>query len=280
MDGTFRVFSGISLIVLSFLLSSCGRGEVNNLSSSFPIEDAPPPDLNLPDDKAEDTSQAVGFYAKGSIISAVYLPFESPAHLKIFRLRHRSWGTKTLINTIVTAAASFRKQFPFGDRVQIGDMSSRDGGPLARHSSHQNGLDADVAYLQMNFVERNPDVYGNAGFAESFVVGGKVTTNFDIKRNWYLLKEVVLQKNVGRIFVDPKIKQTFCELNKVIDPKADLVIRTAVLRRLRPYPNHADHFHMRIDCPLRDGRCQAQEEPPAGSGCSSIGMVSFDEHEL
>jgi len=267
MEGT-RVRLGLSLLLLT--LSACGADGVG--SYSLPIKD--------PISKDGDPSEAIGFYSDGSLIDGMNLPKESSAHLKIFRLRSRGWGTKSLIDTIVNSAAAFRKKFPKGDRVQIGDMSAHEGGTLSRHASHQNGLDADVAYLTKNHKEYDPNVLGEAGFTENFVVGGKITKNFDTTRNWFLLKEIVLQKGVGRIFVDPKIKKKFCDKNLTIDAKADLSTRTEVLRRLRPYPNHDDHFHMRIECPARDGRCVAQEEPPVGSGCDMIESVSFDEHEL
>ncbi len=278
MDGTIRI---VGLALFTLVLSACGQGAVNATSTSLPVSEFPGgPTPDDPADDMVDKSQAVGFYSSGSLIGASNLPLESFAHLKIFRPRNRGWGTQTLVNTIVNAATAFRKQFPVGDRVQIGDMAAHEGGQLASHASHQNGLDADVAYLKANFKERNPNLIGDHGFEEVFVSGGKVTTNFDTTRNWFLLKEVVLRKNIGRIFVDPKIKQLFCDRNLAVDSKATLAVRTEVLRRLRPYPNHDDHFHMRIACPSRSGRCVGQEEPPAGSGCTSIEMVSFDEHEL
>jgi len=148
------------------------------------------------------------------------------------------------------------------------------------HSSHQNGLDADVAYLRMNRVERNPDLWGTKGFEESFVANGKVTKNFDLKRNWFLLREVVSNGNVSRIFVGPEIKRAFCNASTRIDPTLKAEYRTEILRRLRPYPNHDDHFHLRVKCPPNNERCESQVEPPEGSSCDKIDSVSFDEHEL
>lgn len=278
MDGTSKI---VWLTTFLLIFSACDQNGVMTMTS-LPTAAIPSDPVNpeTPVDEPIDSSQAIGFYSDGRLLDGVQLPNESFAHLKIFRLRYRAHATASLVNTILNASKIFREKFPSGDRVQIGDMSSELGGQLSRHTSHQNGLDADIAYLQTNHRERNPDVWGNSGFGEVFVSGGKVTANFDTIRNWHLLKEMILQKNVARIFVDPNIKRTFCDVNKTIDPKASLEVRTEVLRRLRPYANHDDHFHMRIDCPLRDGRCISQEAPPTGSGCSAIEMASFDEHEL
>lgn len=268
MDGTLNRLA-LSLFLIVF--SSCGADGLVSYNSAI---------KDRPIDRGNDHSQAIGFYSNGSLIEGFTLPDEGFAHLKIFRLRDRAWGTKTLIDTLLSSAAALRRNFPKGDRVQIGDMSASEGGFLSRHSSHQNGLDADVAYLNKNHIERDPDVWGEAGFAEDFVVNGKLTKTFDTTRNWFLLKEIVLRRGVSRIFVDPIIKKTFCAKSLTIDPKLDFETRTEVLRRLRPYPNHDDHFHMRVDCPSYDTRCITQEAPPTGSGCDSIETLSIDEHEL
>ena len=227
----------------------------------------------------QDVSRAVGFYADGSLTGAFQLPAESSAHLKIFRLRNRGWGTASLVNVIVTATRAFHAQFPTGDRVQVGDMAKERGGLISSsHVSHQNGLDADVAYLQNDHIERNPNTNGPNGFGPSFVSGGKLTSNFDVRRNWFLLKEIVSTGRVTRIFVDPQIKRTFCARAAAIDPSASVAIRNETLRRLRPYDNHDDHFHMRIACPKNSPRCVAQEEPPSGTSCNDISTVEEWEH--
>ncbi len=204
----------------------------------------------------------------------------SAAHLKIFQPRNRAWGTLTLINTIMQAVTSFHTKFPAGERVQIGDLASEHGGQISSvHLSHQNGLDADFAYLQMDHVERNPNSLGPNGFGESFVHNGVVTKNFDLKRNWFLLKEMISRGNVTRIFVDPAIKSAFCDQSMQLDPRVNKAERTEILRRLRPYDAHDDHFHMRIACPANSQRCVPQEEPPAGTSCDDVQSASVREHE-
>jgi penicillin-insensitive murein endopeptidase len=237
---------------------------------NFRKENDPPP-RNI----REDRSEAVGFYSDGSLLNGVSLPPESPAHLKIFRPRNRGWGTETLIRTLLGAISEFHREFSAGDRVQIGDLAAEYGGPISStHISHQNGLDVDIAYLRMNHVERDPNDRGNHGFGEVFVKNKRLTKNFDLKRNWFLLKAFVGQGNVVRIFVDPEIKRAFCGQSKKLDPFGTNSRRTSVLRRLRPYPNHDDHFHVRIRCPANSPKCVAQEEPPTGSGCDQIDLAS------
>lgn len=258
-------------------LMSCGNGGGPN-PSSFAVTEDPGTDMSL--DSANDLSRPVGFYTNGSLTNAVKLPNESVSFVKIFRLRDRAYGTRTLIATIVNGANAFRRLFPTGDRLQVGDIGKEFGGSASGHESHQNGLDADFGYLQSNAAERNPDSSGPNGFAEVFVSGDRVTPNFDTTRNWFLLKSLVLRGNVGRIFVDPVIKNTFCSFAKTLDPSESSAVRAEILRRLRPYPNHGDHFHMRVNCPANAARCIPQEEPPAGSGCFTRTNVSEAEHSM
>lgn len=266
MDGTLKL--GL-IFIFSVSLFGCGQGSSSAVSSS------------QKDIFNEETAQAIGFYSNGSLLDPVQLPPESAAHLKIFRARDRAWGTQSLVSTILRATSAFHAHFPHGDRVQIGDMAQHSGGFLTMHDSHQNGLDADVAYLKSNQDERDPEGTGPKGFEENFVKHGQVTSNFDVSRNWFLLKEIVARGTVSRIFVDPAIKKEFCAKSLKIDPKEDAAVRVEVLRRLRPYPNHADHFHMRVSCPPSNGRCISQEEPPEGSGCNSTRAleVSTSEHD-
>lgn len=255
-------------------LCACGSG-ISGHGSESQIDD---PSL----DNRDDRSEAIGFYSDGSLRDAFPLPDESPSHLKIFRPRDRAWGTWALVTTIVRATAAFRTKYPIGDRVQIGDLSAEHGGGIDDlHASHQNGLDADVAYLRVNHLERDPTERGERGFEERFVQKKVLTKNFDLVRNWFLLREIVAVGNVSRIFVDPAIKRTFCRRSAELDPAATDAFRAEVLRRLRPYPDHDDHFHMRVKCPRNSPRCVAQEEPPAGSGCDSMNSAQpIDPHEF
>lgn len=131
----------------------------------------------------------------------------------------------------------------------------------------------------MNHIERDPNIWGARGFEETFVVNGKLTKNFDLRRNWFLLKSFVLSGAITRIFVDAEIKRVFCARSIEIDRTLAQNARNEVLRRLRPYANHDDHFHIRARCPKSSPKCENQTEPPNGSGCDRIDSVDLEEHE-
>ncbi len=205
--------------------------------------------------------QAIGFYANGSLINASALPDQGDGFVKLFRSRNRPWGTDDILSLFQWTAAEMQKRFPGGERLQVGDIANKKGGSTGGHDSHQNGLDMDIVYFRVNHKE----ILDTSTFAESFVSHGKVTANFDTARNWETLKLLVSSKWVNRVFMDQAIKKEFCRYAKSI---GESLRETETLRRMRPWPNHDDHFHLRIKCPPKSPRCKTQDEPPTGSGCS------------
>jgi penicillin-insensitive murein DD-endopeptidase len=209
--------------------------------------------------------QIVGFYTNGKIIGAAAIPLEGLGLLKLFQPRNRHYASTDLISLLLWTAETISAGFPGGERMQIGDSSAENGGPISGHASHQNGLDVDIAYFRLDHREQDPQAVD--GFQESFVKEGQVTENFDTIRNWETIKLVVSTGRVNRIFVDAAIKKAMCLHAESLGEAAE---KTETLRRLRVWPQHDDHFHLRLTCPTRSPECVPQEEPPAGSGCESV----------
>ncbi len=216
-------------------------------------------------------SEAVGFYSKGSLLNAEALSVEGAGYMKLFVPRNRNWSTHDLNELLRDVAQELKRVYPKGERLQIGDQSARRGGQISGHASHQNGLDVDVAYLRRNHHEQSPN--NTKGFEESFVKNGKITKNFDIERNWAALKLMNRVGSINRIFMDVAIKRTFCEYAKA---HGELESEAETLRHLRPYSNHDDHMHVRIECPRGNSRCVSQPEAPPGAGCSPSALIVND----
>ena len=207
----------------------------------------------------------VGSYAKGCLAGAVPLPITGPAWQVMRLSRNRNWGMPELVSFLEKFGTEGRKA---GDwpGLLIGDMSQPRGGPMATgHASHQIGLDADIVYYRRDHREMDPDDI--SGFDELFVKAGRVTANFDAERCFEFVKALVSTQRVDRIFVDPKVKRGLCDYAKKNGEFSEL---SEPLRRLRPYPNHANHMHVRLSCPVMSRRCVRQKEPPPGSGCSNL----------
>lgn len=211
---------------------------------------------------SQENSTPVGFYSKGSILNSWELTPEGDGYMRLFLLRDRGYGSRELVTMIAGAGADMHKISAGRDRLQVGDLGALNGGVISRHGSHQNGLDVDLTYYRVNGIEQNQNQIN--GFAEVFVKNKKLSKNFDIERNWELLKALHRHGKVQRIFVDEVIKKELCRFAK---KSRDLDSNVEVLRSLRPYPNHADHMHVRLACPVNTPECVPQEETPVGAGC-------------
>jgi penicillin-insensitive murein endopeptidase len=220
------------------------------------------------------SSQAIGFYTNGSIQGAYALSEEGPGHRKLFLNRQRQWGTKDLVELIEKSSTAVQRSYPMGEKLQVGDLSVREGGDISRHSSHENGLDADFIYYRTDHKEQ--DIEYEDGFRFNFVRNGEVSEVFDSERNWMLLKEMAKSERINRIFVAPEIKKLFCERIHVWErPETEIRILLSslerkTLRRLRPWYNHGDHMHVRLICPENSPECVEQDPPPQGTGCDAL----------
>jgi Penicillin-insensitive murein endopeptidase len=104
-------------------------------------------------------SRAVGRPNHGRLEHGVLLPPETADIVSWDPLDHvvpdRDWrrvGTDRLVAQIQAVAAAFRHAHPGAPRVVVSDLSLPEGGHFGAeygglgHASHQNGLDADIAY--------------------------------------------------------------------------------------------------------------------------------------
>ncbi len=112
-------------------------------------------------------SRAVGRPFAGRLVAGVQLPSEGRDFWTYdwgTRLSPnrpwRRWGTDRLVRTLLDVIGEYRAADPAAPRVGIADLSRRHGGGFGKnfgglgHSSHQNGLDADVLYPRVDGLER------------------------------------------------------------------------------------------------------------------------------
>jgi murein endopeptidase len=114
-------------------------------------------------------SRAVGLPWHGRLVRGVQLPAEGPDWFTWDPVYNRAgdrgwrrWGTDVLVRTVIGVLRRYRTADPEAPRVGIMDLSRPHGGWFGRaygglgHSSHQNGLDADVMYPRRDERERRP----------------------------------------------------------------------------------------------------------------------------
>jgi murein endopeptidase len=129
----------------------------------------------------------------------------------------RRWGTDRLVRLVLTVAASYRRAHPAAPPLLVGDLSRPRGGDFGPrfgsigHVTHQNGLDVDVYYPRR---DRRP-------------IAARRVDQVDLRLARALTRHL-LRAGARTLLVGP---------NTGLGGPAG---------RVKPYPNHDDHFHVRI----------------------------------
>lgn len=212
--------------------------------------------------------QAIGSVNNGHLENGVdvlsYEQKNSPTGFHIVMPTRKTYFAANEMMHVIAKMGYFTKQFISGHLLFIGDISSRKGGKLGKkHKSHQNGLDADIAYF---FNKKSFNKY-----FVSAVSSSKAHPNWMAEEQWILFKNMIKTEFVDRIFVHRVLKNHLCSLaikNGEIDQATKTGVAYETLRRLRPRANdHHDHFHLRVKCSKAQSRCRPMAEPKPGSGC-------------
>ena len=114
-------------------------------------------------------SRALGEPWAGRLVRGVGLPSEGRLFFTWDPVRHvspnrayRRFATARLIRITLDVLRSHAAKHPGAPRVGIGDLSRPNGGDFGKrfgspdHTSHQNGLDADIYYPRRDGRERKP----------------------------------------------------------------------------------------------------------------------------
>jgi len=143
----------------------------------------------------ETSPEALGSLSIGSPDAGLLLnPLEFPqGPLWTIRNPVETYATAETIAFITAAIEEVEREYPGSPRVVIGDISRADGGRLNRHRSHQSGRDADVGF------------YYRTGEARDFARG--TARNLDLPRTWSLVRALVTETDVERIFLDRSIQR-------------------------------------------------------------------------
>ncbi len=152
-----------------------------------------------------------------------------------------AYGTQETIDSIVKAIDKVHAAYPNGThKVIVGHISSKNGGRLKPHKSHQAGRDVDLSY----FYNEKKTWYTVAN-----------DKNLDKDRSWAFIRAFVEDPNVEMILVDSSIQRLLREhaLKKGEDPAfVDRVFqfggksKRPIIRHVR---GHATHIHVRFFSP-------------------------------
>jgi murein endopeptidase len=198
-------------------------------------------------DREEPPSESVGEVDDGALVNGVPLPTH-PGF--VVRRRERTYMTIDAAEHLLRAFDDLRDRDAEAPRVQIGDASRREGGPLDQHRSHQSGRDVDINY----FARRCREVCGPRRLRPE---------DLDAERQWRLIEPWLRAGAVEYIFIDHALQEplyeaarragvTRAELSRWFQWPRAADVRFGLIRHV---PSHADHMHVRFVCAAHDPSC-------------------------
>jgi penicillin-insensitive murein endopeptidase len=197
-------------------------------------------------------------------------------HLKL-RQGANPYGLPQLTHALKSAADRVGSKYG-GSILLVGDLSTKEGGSLSGHNSHQTGRDADVGFYAMNASGKPlPSKYFVA--FDKAGTGKEVTSiHFDDARNWFFVESLLKNEkaNVHYVFVAPPLKARLLAYANKHHVSKDLIARaSAAMMAPQEAGPHDDHFHIRISCPDNMKDCieeavarpaPPEEAPPVAQG--------------
>jgi penicillin-insensitive murein endopeptidase len=200
---------------------------------------------------------AIGAPSRGCLAGGVRLPESGPTWQAMRLGRNHNWGHPGTIDFIVDLSRAATRAGWRG--LYVGDISQPRGGPVKGHASHQTGLDIDIWYT--------PPPRLDLTRGERERLGAMIVRSDDqrsLNGNWtgshaMVLEAAARDPRVNRIFVTAPVKLALCADARRGD--------AAWLRKIRPWWNHHDHFHVRLNCPPGPG-CVDPDPIPPGDGCA------------
>jgi murein endopeptidase len=210
--------------------------------------EAPAALLDLSDDEllariaADPTSLgslSIGTPGRASLFNS--LPLPANPHWQIAPDAD-TYATSETIAFLQAAIDTVYELFPESPPLMIGDISSPNGGHLKRHKSHQGGRDVDLGY------------YYKSGTTQWFLPA--TAANFDLARNWALVRSLVTRSDVEMILLDVRIQRMLYKYALSLGEEKDFLdhvfacgrgLRDAVVQHV---VGHRTHYHVRFFNPV------------------------------
>lgn len=175
---------------------------------------------------------SVGFADAGRVINAV--PCRTSEHWTIVSPSH-CWGTSETLEFIYTGIEAVAAEHPGSRPIRVNHISSKDGGWLRPHFSHQSGRDVDLGFYYKEELD-----YG---------WGRRRETQIDLARSWTLVKTFITETDLQVILVDRRIAKVLhaYALEQGEDPEwLERVFNAGRKSLVRHARGHHDHFHVRF----------------------------------
>jgi penicillin-insensitive murein endopeptidase len=219
-------------------------------------------------DKLPKGALSIGAPNRGRLQGAVRL--KGSAHLKN-RAKNHSWGHPHLVKALKRVSDRVASKHK-GSVLLVGDLSSRGGGRLEGHNSHQTGRDADLGYYATNSKGVALPLTRFVAFDAKGKARDGTSALFDDARNWTMVEAFLKDEaQVRYLFVAPHIKaRLLAHATKKGVAREVLTKAASVLLAPRDADPHDDHVHVRIACPKGSPAGVCFEESIGGEAAPAI----------
>jgi murein endopeptidase len=180
---------------------------------------------------------SLGATNRGRLFNGVQMPEDDRWK---FSDRGNAWGTQETIDSITRAIEKVHQKHKDTTPVFIGHISSKNGGYLRPHKSHQAGRDVDLSY----FLKDNSRWYITAN-----------EKNLDNARTWTFVKAFLEDPNTEMILIDTSVQRLL--FNYALAQGEDKAFLERVFQvsgksqrpLIRHVKGHASHIHVRFFSP-------------------------------
>ena len=167
--------------------------------------------------------------------------------------RSNVYGHPALVKMLHRSARDLARSAR-GSVMLVGDLSSRAGGALAKHVSHQSGRDADVGFFAVDAKGKSVKLDRFVAFKGDGTAADGSKLRFDDWRNWLLVQGWLRdhRAHLQHIFVSKALRRrllSFARADKRYRKRA--LAAAKLLLEPTDSSSHNDHFHVRIACPKR-----------------------------
>ncbi|MGH1469075.1 MAG: penicillin-insensitive murein endopeptidase [Bdellovibrionales bacterium] len=219
--------------------------------------DATSNDALLTEIQTTEFHQSERFYSRyggrsGKIVNATQLDSRIPGAKMHPGRRNNHYASGLLTKTLQYVFEEFHRRHPDVPAC-VKDLSKERGGQLSRHSSHQNGLDADIS-----FPSATSKCDGNYFINWKILDGPDDTFR---QKNWEFLNILINTERVNTIFIDSELVHALCTHAKKPSTGSTKAQRNKIFNKLRHEPGHANHYHVRMVCNSQNVGCITQPLP-------------------
>jgi penicillin-insensitive murein endopeptidase len=186
-------------------------------------------------------SLSLGVPSAGGLVNAVQL--KSGPHVRVVD-PGATWGTEETINYLSRVIDKVYQRFPDAPPLSVGHISSRRGGPLSPHRSHQSGRDVDIGY----YYKADDGIWYKRATSD----------NLDTARTWELVRALLTDTDVEYIFINLSVQKLLKEHAAANGEDArwlDTVFQygnksaSAIVRHVH---GHDTHLHVRFFNPIAE----------------------------